>query len=103
MNTYNIYSQIKKTKNMITTKSIFSVDEAVKIIENAFHQTEVKGAFENNCVYAIKNDKQTVIRPKNSFCYDPTLIKQKVSDLFPSEKYLLSITCFMVIIEEVIK
>lgn len=99
-----IHKQKNKKMKTITNSTIFFAEQAVSIIENAFNQADNEDKFENNCVSALKHEAgKIIIRPKNSFCYDPIILKEALLEKFPPEKYQLTITCFMVIIEEVIK
>lgn len=84
-----------------TTKSDFSLEQTVSIIENAFHEADAKDRFENNCVSAVKPERgQIIIQPKNSFCYDPIAVNEALLKKFSPERYTLTVTCFMVMISK---
>ncbi len=85
---------------MITkTKSDFSLEQTVSIIEHAFDEADAGERFENNCVFAVKPEKGLIIiKPKNSFCYDPIDLNEALLKKFLPERYSLTVTCFMVMI-----
>lgn len=84
-----------------TQKNVFSLEEIITILEHAFHEADAENRFENNCVFAVKPEiGQVIIQPKNSFCYDPILTEKALLERFDPERYELTVTCFMVLINK---
>lgn len=88
--------------NVSKKKYLFTPQEAIVIIENAFNQADAYSKFENNYVFAVKPEKgqQIIIKPKDPFCYDPITIEKELSNKFDSDQYSFTITCFMIIINK---